>query len=125
MTLLNWIKKAKETGTTIVFDPKYRDRLWKDFHEAQETLGPFIDVVDLLLTSDDDLKSLLPDQADTVFVLELMEKGCSEAVIRRGPEPCDIFHDGKHLKVDAVNAARQAHSVAAQVVAHKGAVIPV
>ncbi|MGV0035274.1 MAG: PfkB family carbohydrate kinase [Candidatus Azotimanducaceae bacterium WSBS_2022_MAG_OTU7] len=91
---------------------------------------------------------MLPDQTDTSFVLKLIAKGCTEAVIRHGPKPCDIFHEGKHLKVDAVNAAppdttgagdylngtylacripgvtpeeaaRQAHKVAAQVVAHR------
>ena len=141
------------SGITIVFDPNYRDRLWKDSHEARVVLEPFIDLTDLFLASDDDLKSLLPDQADTSFILELMARGCSEAVIRRGPKPCDIFYNGRHLQVDAVNAtpidttgagdsfngtylacriqgvtpenaAKQAHTIAAQVVAHKGAVIP-
>jgi len=152
-TLLNWVEQAKRMGITIVFDPNYRDRLWKDSHEARAVLEPFIDLTDLFLASDDDLKSLLPDQADTSFVLGLMASGCTEAVIRRGPKPCDIFYNGRHLQVDAVNAtpidttgagdsfngtylacriqgvtpenaARQAHTIAAQVVAHKGAVIP-
>ena len=152
-TLLNWVEQAKRIGITIVFDPNYRDRLWKDSHEARVVLEPFIDLTDLFLASDDDLKSLLPDQADTSFILELMARGCSEAVIRRGPKPCDIFYNGRHLQVDAVNAtpidttgagdsfngtylacriqgvtpenaAKQAHTIAAQVVAHKGAVIP-
>ena len=152
-TLLYWIENAKRMGINIVFDPNYRDRLWKDSDEARVVLEPFIDLTDLFLASDDDLKSLLPDQADTSFVLELMARGCSEAVIRRGPKPCDIFYNGKHLQVDAMNAipidttgagdsfngtylacriqgvtpenaARHAHAIAAQVVAHKGAVIP-
>ncbi|MBT7533449.1 MAG: sugar kinase, partial [Gammaproteobacteria bacterium] len=152
-TLLNWVEQAKRMGITIVFDPNYRVRLWKDSHEARVVLEPFIDLTDLFLASDDDLKSLLPDQADTSFVLGLMASGCSEAVIRRGPKPCDIFYNGRHLQVDAVNAtpidttgagdsfngtylacriqgvtpenaARQAHTIAAQVVAHKGAIIP-
>ena len=153
MTLLNWIEEAKRMGITIVFDPNYRDGLWKDSHEARVVLEPFIDLTDLFLASDDDLKSLLPDQADTSFVLALMARGCAEAVIRRGPKPCDIFYEGKHLQVEAVNAtpidttgagdsfngtylacriqgvtpedaAKQAHTIAAQVVAHKGAVLP-
>ena len=152
-TLLHWIENAKRMGIKIVFDPNYRDRLWKDSDEARVVLGPFIDLTDLFLASDDDLKSLLPDQADTSFVLELMARGCSEAVIRRGSKPCDIFYNGKHLQVDAMNAipidttgagdsfngtylacriqgvtpenaAGHAHTIAAQVVAHKGAVIP-
>ena len=152
-TLLYWIENAKRMGINIVFDPNYRDRLWKDSDEARVVLEPFIDLTDLFLASDDDLKSLLPDQADTSFVLDLIARGCSEAVIRRGPKPCDIFYNGKHLQVDAMNAipidttgagdsfngtylacriqgvtpenaARHAHAIAAQVVAHKGAVIP-
>jgi len=152
-TLLYWIENAKRMGINIVFDPNYRDRLWKDSDEARVVLEPFIDLTDLFLASDDDLKSLLPDQADTSFVLDLIARGCYEAVIRRGSQPCDIFYNGKHLQVDAMNAipidttgagdsfngtylacriqgvtpenaARHAHAIAAQVVAHKGAVIP-
>jgi 2-dehydro-3-deoxygluconokinase len=151
-TLLDWVVEAKAEGAEVLFDPNYRGRLWPNPAAARNTLELFWQVADRFLGSDDDMAQLGDTDFEN-FATHLLSGSTKEVLIRRGPEACLIFEHGHSTSVaanpctpadttgagDAFNgtylaarisganaedAAKRAHKVAAEVVKHKGAIIP-
>ncbi|OEE70261.1 2-dehydro-3-deoxygluconokinase [Enterovibrio norvegicus FF-33] len=85
--LLTLIQKAKQQGTTIVFDNNYRPRLWPD-GDAKTWYADCLRLTDLaLMTEDDDLAIW----GDIDIEQRCREFGCQEVVIKRGAQPCTVI----------------------------------
>ncbi len=147
--LLDLVKNSVARGSRLIFDPNYRARLWSP-EEAMAMIHSVMPLTSMFLTSDEDMEQLTEDP--DAFLQQAAEH-CEEVVFRRGSRPCSIFNAGIQIDVpaqtvDAIDttgagdsfngtyigkrlqgasiqsAAASAHEVAAQVVQHKGAIIP-
>ncbi|WP_086932625.1 sugar kinase [Agarilytica rhodophyticola] len=58
LSLWKIIKQLKKQGTTIIFDPNYRQRLWGSPLQAKDCITTAINLSDIILPGMDDLKDL-------------------------------------------------------------------
>lgn len=67
------IRRAKEKGSIISYDPNYRASLWKDEETAKEQMRNLIPYVDIMKISDEETK-LLTDKESPKEAAEI--RGC-------------------------------------------------
>jgi 2-dehydro-3-deoxygluconokinase len=145
---------VRRGGGRIAFDSNYRPRLWPGRNEARHVIGQAWRHTDVALPSHEDEASLFGDSDHAVTVSRLREAGCGEIVVKRGATPCIVASGSDTLQVaaedvaevldttaagDSFNAgyiaarirgdapgdaARTGHLLAAQVIAHRGAIVP-
>ncbi|MCL6270417.1 sugar kinase [Sansalvadorimonas sp. 2012CJ34-2] len=150
--LIALLQKAQENGTSIIFDNNYRPRLWNSTSEALETVNQVLDLTSLALVTFDDEQALFGDRTPEETLQRL--QGIPEVVVKSGAEGCIVeFRDERKLipakKVKTVldttaagdsfnggylaarvrnyppiEAARFGHAMAAEVIQHKGAIVP-
>ncbi|MBD8491418.1 sugar kinase [Pseudomonas syringae] len=152
--LLQALRRARASGTRIVFDNNYRPHLWPDAEAARQAYGDLLRLTDLaLITWEDD--ALLFGYADAEALFEAYGAfGVSEVALKRGEAACLIQCTDGRFEVPAEQvrhivdttaagdsfsaaylacrlqggdpslAARWGHRLAAQVVQHRGALIP-
>jgi len=148
------LKKARSLGVKVAFDSNYRLRLYKNSDEARKIYNQAIHYCDVFLPSIDDEKELW-GELDTYTVIEkAKEAGCSEIVIKCGPEDIVYYENGftktiktKQIKdiVDSTSAGdsfnggylasrlkgksieksiKAAKKLASKVIMYKGAIMP-
>ncbi|MGA3682877.1 sugar kinase [Pseudomonas graminis] len=153
--LLPHLIGAREQGALLVFDNNYRPRLWRDRAHAVATYQRLLPYVDIALLTLDDEQALFEDaDLDSTFA-RYAEAGTLQVVIKRGSDSCLIQQAGVRYEVGAqpvalivdttaagdafsagyltawlqgaspVEAAKSAHALAARVIQHPGALIPV
>jgi 2-dehydro-3-deoxygluconokinase len=149
--LLNALRR---TGSQVVFDSNFRPALWTAADEARACHLDALAVANVVLVSFDDERALFGDKSAELTCDRLGALGIAEVVVRQGAGPCLVQAAGRRDAVappaaDAVvdttgagdafdagylaarcagespaGAARAAHRLAAQVVAHAGAMLP-
>lgn len=67
------IRRAKEKGSIISYDPNYRASLWKDEETAKERMRSLVPYVDLMKLSDEETR-LLTGKEDPVEAAEILFK---------------------------------------------------
>lgn len=78
------VKKAKENGAIISYDPNYRSSLWKNRYEAKMAMRSMIEYVDVMKISDEET-TLLTDFEEPEKAGEfLIKNGVKIAVITLG-----------------------------------------
>ncbi len=152
--LFQALRRARESGTRLVFDNNYRPHLWPDAEAARQAYVEVLRLTDLaLITWEDD--ALLFGYADAEALFEAYAGfGVSEVALKRGEAACLIQCAAGRFEVPAEQvrqivdttaagdsfsaaylacrlqggdpslAARWGHRLAAQVVQHRGALIP-
>lgn len=152
--LLQAVREARENGTQIVFDNNFRPHLWPDADAARQAYGEFLRLTDLaLITWEDDAALFGYPDVDALF-RAYADFGVREVALKRGADSClidcplgrfEIPADDVQQVVDTTAAgdsfsaaylscrlqggepamaAQWGHQLAAQVVQHRGALIP-
>jgi 2-dehydro-3-deoxygluconokinase len=148
------LEAARAGGTVIAFDGNYRPAGWPDAEAARTCFRRFLKLVDLALPSIDDEANLFGPGDALAVAARLHDLGVGEVVVKQGEAGCLLSIDGaqeivpvEHLvrPVDTtaagdsfnagylagrlngrspVAAARFGGRVAASVIQHRGAIIP-
>ena len=89
------VKKAKENGTIISYDPNYRASLWENKENSKETMRSLIEYTDVMKISDEETELLTgivePEKAGA----KLVELGVKIAVVTLGGDgACVCTKDG-------------------------------
>jgi len=146
------LRKAREAGTSIVFDTNFRARGWPDLDVARCVYRDASDAADIVLASTEDLSALYPDESDEGLLARIPS---GEAVLKLSSPSSILRWDGRSLRLQAepvtkpvvdttaagdsfaaayisarlagagpVEAARAGHRLAGLVVCYPGAIIP-
>ncbi len=152
--LMHALRLARESGTRIVFDNNYRPYLWPDAQAARQAYGDMLRLTDLaLITWEDDAALFGYADVEALFHA-YADFGVGEVAVKRGVASCLIQCASGRFEVPAEQvrqvvdttaagdsfsaaylscrlqggdpqlAARWGHRLAAQVVQHRGALIP-
>lgn len=152
--LMHTLRLARESGTRIVFDNNYRPHLWPDAQAARQAYGDMLRLTDLALITWEDDAALFGYADVEVLFRAYAEFGVGEVALKRGAASCLIHCAEGRFDVPAEQvrqivdttaagdsfsaaylscrlqggdpplAARWGHRLAAQVVQHRGALIP-
>lgn len=152
--LLKAIAQARKSGTRIVFDNNFRPHLWPDANAARQAYSEILRLTDLALITWDDDEALFGYADVEALFHAYARFGVGEVVLKRGAASCLIDCDGERFEVPAESvsnivdttaagdsfsagylscrlqggepdlAAQWGHQLAAQVVQHRGALIP-
>ncbi|WP_448144314.1 sugar kinase [Pseudomonas silesiensis] len=152
--LMHALRLARESGTRIVFDNNYRPHLWPDAQAARQAYGEMLRLTDLaLITWEDDAALFGYADVEALF-RAYADFGVGEVALKRGAASCliqcasgrfDVPAEQVRQVVDTTAAgdsfsaaylscrlqgggpqlaAQWGHRLAAQVVQHRGALIP-
>ena len=152
-TLMKAIHLAREGGARVAFDPNERPLLWTSPAVMGSTISAAAILADVVLPTFPDEQALYGDATPEAVAERYLSWGAEEVVVKNGAEPAfvaakdskgwvapkpaksvdptgagDSFN-GAYLAARAqgaspLEAAEQAHSLAAIVIGHKGALVP-
>ena len=152
--LMQALRLARESGTRIVFDNNYRPHLWPDAQAARQAYGAMLRLTDLALITWEDDAALFGYADPEALFQAYADFGVAEVALKRGVASCLIQCASGRFEVPAEQvrqivdttaagdsfsaaylscrlqggdpqlAARWGHRLAAQVVQHRGALIP-
>lgn len=151
--LLSMIETARANHAVVAFDPNYRPRLWPDRDQARAAIRAGYAAASIVLPTFDDEKALFGDAAPAETVERIRHHGPGEIVVKCGDaaalvavdmgltpvapmavDPLDTTgagdsFNGGYLAArlagrNPTDAARFAHSIAAMVIRHYGALLP-
>ncbi len=103
------VKKAKESGVLISYDPNLRLNLWPDAQTAKERILSMLSEVDILKISEEELEFITGSQEVEAGAKALKEEyGISLIYVTFGSEGAYYYYDDQlrfvpALKVDAVD----------------------
>ena len=152
--LMKAIHLAKEAGARIAFDPNERPALWTSPRVMGSTLTAAAILADVVLPTFPDEVAVFGDASPQAVAQRYLSWGAEEVVVKNGAEPAfvasresegwvsprpgaisidptgagDSFN-GAYLAARAqgaspLEAADAAHALAAQVIGHRGALVP-
>jgi len=151
--IFDWAESFCAAGGTLVYDSNHRPKLWESIDIARQTNDAMWARADIALPSVDDEMLLYQDKTAEAVVTRLQKLGVCRGAMKRGGEgPLDLAtgatpHDlaqvarvidstaagdsfnAGFLSAVAQNqtdlqAAQAGHTLAAQVIQHRGAIIP-
>ena len=152
---LDMVGDFRSNGGLVAFDPNYRPVLWASAGEARSWIDQAYALADIILPSIEDESALRGQHEPKALLASLAALTAGEIVIKRGTSTCVVFHKGKRTDIpvsaapnaidttaagDSFNAgylqarltglppgeaAQRGASLAATVVQHPGAIIPV
>jgi 2-dehydro-3-deoxygluconokinase len=153
-TLFHGLDRAREAGTRVVFDCNYRPRQWSGPAGARAAIDRMLVRTDIVLTSFDDERAIYGDADPEAAAARIRRSGIGEVVVKQGEAGCIIAWDRERHAVPAtptgdvvdttaagdsfnaaylaarlagasiLDAAKAGHRLAAEVVRHPGAIIP-
>ena len=152
--LMQAIHRAKEAGARVAFDPNERPALWTSPRVMGSTITAAAILADVVLPTFPDEAALFGDASPEAVAQRYLSWGAEEVVVKNGAEPAfvasreaegwvapkpgavsvdptgagDSFN-GAYLAARAqgaspLEAADAAHGLAAQVIGHRGALVP-
>jgi 2-dehydro-3-deoxygluconokinase len=98
--VLHGARTARAAGALVSLDVNHRSRLWSR-QEARDALQPLVDLVDVVVASDDEL-DLLADGDEAGAVDQLLGHGASHVAVKRGPAGASLWAGGKRYDAPAV-----------------------
>nr|WP_111300573.1 sugar kinase [Paracoccus saliphilus] len=152
--LLEALAAARAAGTTVVFDPNLRPRLWTDATTMRQGIQDAAALADLILPSFDDEAAHFGDADPQATIDRYLGCGAAHVVVKNGggpmwfsgaagtgaltdlwPEtPVDTTAAGDSFNAgylaawlrgaDCPTAIRAGHDLSRQVIRHRGALVP-
>lgn len=152
--LLAALRDARAAGTTVVFDPNLRPRLWPDTRTMCAGVQAAAREADLILPSFDDEAAFFGDASPAATVARYLAAGAGQVVVKNGgaamafggiegdgmvadlaPEtPLDTTAAGDSFNAgylaawlsgaDCEAAIRAGHALSRHVIRHRGALVP-
>jgi 2-dehydro-3-deoxygluconokinase len=112
-TLVALADRVRAKGGRIIFDSNFRPAGWPDRDEARATFDRMLRRVDIALPTLDDDQALfdVPDAAGCAA--RLHDFGVAEVVVKLGPLGCYLSSDGRAVDVPAEPVGRVVDSTAA------------
>jgi 2-dehydro-3-deoxygluconokinase len=104
--LLDWLQAYRRGGGQVIYDGNYRKALWVSAQEAGVAHRQVLEVVDLYLPGVEDELVLRQLQHRAELQKQLACCGCTEIVLKDGPEGIQIWKAGKRDSVAAKAVAR-------------------
>ncbi|MEL6201785.1 MAG: sugar kinase [Pseudomonadota bacterium] len=98
--LMDVLHANKARGTRIVFDPNLRPKLWSTAEEMRSWIMKGAAIADICLPSFDDEATFFGDEAPSETCRRYRENGSRLIVVKDGPNPVWINHDGHVAHVD-------------------------
>lgn len=95
------IRRAKEKGSIISYDPNYRASLWKDEETAKKQMRSLVPYVDIMKISDEETK-LLTDKESP--------EEATEILFRKGVKIDRCSHAGKRWSISVLQRRRCTYS---------------
>jgi 2-dehydro-3-deoxygluconokinase len=152
-SLLGFLDSYRSAGGKVAFDSNFRPRLWADVDEAKAVFNQVYQRCDLALLTLDDETALFGEGSLDSHISRLRGAGIDELVLKLGAEGCAVVTDEASLTIPAIRvqavdttsagdsfnagylakriadcdvttAAKFAHSLAALVIQHPGAIVP-
>lgn len=153
-SLFEFLQRYSDQGGVIAFDSNFRPKQWPEYERARYWFSKAYQLSRIALPTLDDELSLYPEQGDEAAIDRLKLGERKELIVKKGEEGClaywlDKFRDCRlEEKVslvdttaagdsfnaayiaarcqgkDPVLACKAAQSLAAQVVQHRGAILP-
>lgn len=152
-SFLDIISTCRSNGSLIAFDPNFRASLWSDHELARELMTKAMLNTDIALPTLPDEQALFGDADGQACAQRLKALGVREIIVKDGTDPAIVqFEDNQSLvpsvkasaidttgagdsfnggylaarlnRLAPVEAAMQAHKVAARVVECRGALMP-
>ncbi|MFZ1681204.1 MAG: sugar kinase [Rhizobiaceae bacterium] len=152
--LLAAVAAARGAGKSVAFDPNIRPRLWENACTMRETIMKAAATATIVLPSFDDEAAAFGDASPAASAQRYLDAGASEVAVKNGGGPIHLASasgetelsglkrtapvdttgagdsfNGAYLAArlagdDREQAARSAHRLAAAVVRHRGALMP-
>lgn len=152
--LFDVLDSARGKGAKVMFDTNYRPRGWPDASAARHAMTAMLTRTDLALPTLDDDREVFGDADADACAARLQAAGVSEAVVKMDAEGCLVSFEGQREHVATVRrpdpvdttgagdsfnagylaarlagsgpvaAARAAHTLAGEVIMHRGAIMP-
>ena len=93
------IRRAKEKGSIISYDPNYRGSLWKDEETAKEQMRSLIPYVDIMKISDEETKLLTDKESPEEAAEILFKKGVKIIAVTLGSDGAYLYcsEGGVHI----------------------------
>ena len=85
------IRRAKEKGSIISYDPNYRASLWKDEETAKEQMRNLIPYVDIMKISDEETKLLTDKESPEEAAKILFQKGVKIVIVTLGSDGAYLY----------------------------------
>ena len=90
-TTLYAIRRAKEKGSIISYDPNYRASLWKDEETAKTQMRSLIPYADIMKISDEETELLTGKVSPEEAAETLFQKGVQIAIVTLGSEGAYLY----------------------------------
>ena len=112
--LLALLKRAREKGTRVGFDPNYRARLWEEADQAADWFRRACRCATLVMPSMQDIHTLT-DRALTAeeVAQALFVRGAEEVVVKDGVNGSTVFWDNEMVHTPVQPVARVVDATAA------------
>ena len=83
-TVVAAVRRAKENGALITYDPNYRASLWTDEDEAKEQMRAVLPMCDIVKISEEETALLTGEEAPADAAEVLMNRGVRLAIVTLG-----------------------------------------
>ncbi|WP_095498519.1 sugar kinase [Paraferrimonas haliotis] len=111
--LLQVLTGLRQQGSTIAFDPNYRERLWDNQQQAKTWLTRAYQCSDIALPGADEHELLFQHQDLETITAFCVQCGCDEVVVKQGEQGTMAFAGTQWFHEPFVPAERQVDSTAA------------
>lgn len=91
------LKKAKEKNAIILFDPNVRKDLWDNLEDCKRTILYFLQYVDIVKISDDELEFITGEKELEKAVLFLKKRGVKNIIITLGKNGALAYFSDKKI----------------------------
>lgn len=100
------IKKARDSGAVISFDPNLRYSLWKDKNILLQTVREYIPLADIIKVSDDELRDITGIADDKTAIKSLFKGEVKLVIVTKGARGAIAFTQKSDVFVPSVKVEK-------------------
>ncbi|SER41327.1 2-keto-3-deoxygluconate kinase [Faunimonas pinastri] len=105
-TLLSLLRRRREEGARVAFDPNYRPSLWTGVDTARAVITEAYGVCSMVSPTFDDEQKLFGDARIEETAERIARTGAEEIVVKNGPDPCLLVSGGVSQHIAAEKPER-------------------